>query len=460
MIFVVVIVYTAYSTVKKVFLEQSRIQQESISPFFSLMVEDILHPLHVAETLQKSKELTSLLNNLPANKEKLVATLKEYEDDIGLPFFAINNAQQIKYFSDGRQIDLSEIPLLRHSDTISPYKEFTADVIDTGSIQLFFQFKLYSQLGQPVGSIGVGKDMQHFLAKIQSYKQQYGFDFLFLNEKDQILLATEPSLLIGAGELKTLNDLPWIPQIPLQQRDALNSLLIEQDDKTYLLSEVKIKHHNWRIVVLLPLESDKNNLNQIFINNFLTIITVLLVFVSLVYLMSRYLGRKIANHVDIDHLSQLPNRRFVERKFKGYLDNKTELSLIVLDIDHFKSINDNYGHNVGDIVIREISKILADAVRTNDIAARWGGEEFVLILPGASFKIAIDIAERIRRIISKTDFHIEDEVLHITASFGVTYSEGMYDLIDMVDVADDLLYKAKGEGRNRVRAALPSEVEV
>ena len=150
LIFVVVITYTAYSTIKKGFLEQSRIQQESISPFFSLLVEDILHPLHVAETLHKSEELATLFQNQPVEEEKLLAKLKHYKDAFDIELFYVSDAQQKQYFSDGRQADLSPSQTVQYSEAMAYAQDFTASVINREGIQLYFQFRLQDQQERPI----------------------------------------------------------------------------------------------------------------------------------------------------------------------------------------------------------------------------------------------------------------------------------------------------------------------
>lgn len=465
LIFVIVISYTAWLTLNKAFLEQSRIQQESVSPVFSLIVDELLRPLHIAETTYKSGEFVPFFNHVQPDEELLVKTLKEYEETFDLVFFAASEKARKQYLSNGKQIDLIAGEVSWYFQALEDERDFLADLGDVDDVHLFFDFKVYNDSKEFLGIVGVGKSMQRFLAEFENYKSRHGYDFMFVDEQDRILLSSRENLLTAEGNLTQLNSLPWYNQISNRNagsldgesldRGTLNSILIEEAGKSFLLSEVRLQSLNWRVILLLPLENKQNQLTQIFLNNLLTILLVIVFFTLFVLGLTRYLGAKISKHVDIDHLSQLPNRRFVENRFNKLREQNAKLSFIVVDIDHFKSINDNYGHNVGDIVIQETSKILQTDIRTNDIAARWGGEEFVLVLPGASFKTAIDIAERLRVILAKTDMYIEGEKLHITASFGVTYSEGDHDLIDLVEVADDLLYQAKREGRNCVRAGLP-----
>jgi len=127
-------------------------------------------------------------------------------------------------------------------------------------------------------------------------------------------------------------------------------------------------------------------------------------------------------------------------------------SVIVIDLDHFKRINDERGHAVGDRVLRTMGEILASAIRNTDAVGRWGGEEFVLVCPGASLANAADLAEKLRHRIMQTSF-IPEHPLPITASFGVATSRESQGFEDVFRQADQALYLAKNRGRNCVVCA-------
>jgi diguanylate cyclase (GGDEF)-like protein/PAS domain S-box-containing protein len=154
-----------------------------------------------------------------------------------------------------------------------------------------------------------------------------------------------------------------------------------------------------------------------------------------------------------DHLTSIYNRR----KFHEVLATEaarsfrygSSLSLIIFDIDHFKKINDTYGHDMGDTVLKTISEIVGSLLRASDIFARWGGEEFIILLPHTEIIPAQKLTERIRMGIEQYSF---PQAFHVTASFGVTTlsSEDKMDLDGYLKRADRALYRAKNEGRNRV----------
>jgi diguanylate cyclase (GGDEF)-like protein len=129
----------------------------------------------------------------------------------------------------------------------------------------------------------------------------------------------------------------------------------------------------------------------------------------------------------------------------------TPLSLVLFDIDHFKKINDTYGHVVGDQVLVQLSRFVPTLIRSMDLLARWGGEEFLILLPGSDGPMALQVAEKLREAISNLVF---DDVVSITCSFGVTQYAATETAAQFIARADGALYRAKADGRNRTKLAL------
>ncbi|VUD48670.1 Response regulator PleD [Thalassocella blandensis] len=178
---------------------------------------------------------------------------------------------------------------------------------------------------------------------------------------------------------------------------------------------------------------------------------------------------RLEEQVRQDHLTGLYNHRFMkfilEQEMERTIRTQLPTCFILLDIDHFKTFNDQYGHVMGDKVLIHIASILQRNVRKIDFACRYGGEEFAVILPTTPLLIGIQVAERIRQTIEHHPLEIEGESLAITASLGVdsfTHLSPLQnaDLNDSVAMdsfiarADEFLYKAKSSGRNRVEHAI------
>ena len=170
-------------------------------------------------------------------------------------------------------------------------------------------------------------------------------------------------------------------------------------------------------------------------------------------------NRELEYLVFHDPMTHLYNRR----RFEELLRNEIAVirryphdsCIIILDIDNFKRVNDNYGHPAGDMVIRQIAEVLRENVRETDAVSRWGGEEFLILLPNTSLTDGRQAAEKLKKIIGNMEFSIKEKTVHITASFGVTGLRG--DRKDSLEMAykdaDNALYLAKERGKNRVETA-------
>ncbi len=159
----------------------------------------------------------------------------------------------------------------------------------------------------------------------------------------------------------------------------------------------------------------------------------------------------------IDALTNVLNRHGIERFVEQLQSTRTPASVIVIDIDHFKRVNDMRGHYGGDRVLRIVGEILRSQTRNTDGLGRWGGEEFVLVCPGASLSKAADLAEKLRHRIKETNF-IPEDPLTITASFGVAVSPAGQSFDEAFRKADEALYLAKSRGRNCVVAATDDQM--
>jgi two-component system cell cycle response regulator len=123
------------------------------------------------------------------------------------------------------------------------------------------------------------------------------------------------------------------------------------------------------------------------------------------------------------------------------------------DLDHFKTLNDTYGHDAGDSCLREAARRLGDAVRTSDLPIRWGGEEFVVLMPDAAPEHASEVAERIRHAVADPPFRAGQDTIHVTMSVGWAMRHDAENGPDLVARADAALYEAKRRGRNAVVGA-------
>ena len=441
------ITYAAYIAISNIAAEQSKIQQQSVSPVFSLVNEELLKPLHIAETIGNARYFDDLLNNPLLQQDEVVELLKELEKTFELTFFVAHESQRKQYLSNGRIIDLIEGKVFWYFEAMQQERDLFADLGQVGDVHLYFDIKVYNQDGAFLGIVGVGKSLEEFIERFDEYKQRFGYDFLFVNDNNEIILTSLSDLVVTDAHIPTLDSLAWYNDLEANDKD-LNSRLITENDEDFLISEINIDELDWKLLLLIPLEARQAQITKSFVNNTVIAISLVLIFFALMFWIMMFYKHHLEKNIDIDALSGLPNRTFIHRRYQQLRRQNADVALIMVDIDRFKAINDTYGHNTGDMVIKQVSKILTEEIRQQDLVGRWGGEEFIVLLPTASENVVRNIAERARQRLESKVY--SQDSLKVTASFGFTFGSSHVALAELVAFADGALYEAKRLGRNQV----------
>lgn len=203
---------------------------------------------------------------------------------------------------------------------------------------------------------------------------------------------------------------------------------------------------------LISYQADQalNFISQKFLN--ILIIAIAFLILSLILLRIIFLNNhKLRLLAHNDELTEINNRRHLTnvltKEFNRHQRYNSSFAFIIFDIDYFKNVNDNYGHDEGDRILKELSELIKNNIRQSDHFGRWGGEEFVLLAPETELKAAYKLAEKLRKAIAAYNF-IQAE--NITASFGIAVIENEENIEELIKRADNALYRAKAKGRNRV----------
>ncbi len=297
----------------------------------------------------------------------------------------------------------------------------------------------------------------HILEEIFNY--ELGAFCLLDEGKLNIFISTKGNL--------DIKDIDLIDRFCRKQILSVGEMLKEDKSKTYILKsgdkDISLDEENlfafnfksgdtgiYRSLVFL--DSQLSNITDSERNTYQLILEQALVVIE-----NAYLYEKIRLRSVTDELTKLYNRRYFFVRVNEECERVTRygggwFSILILDIDHFKRVNDTYGHLAGDEVLREIAKILKTSARSTDVAARFGGEEFIMLLPETDLQGGAKFAERIRKKIEDHSFQYKDKIIPVTVSIGVA-SGGCKDNKTpdvIIGQADKALYKAKETGRNRV----------
>ena len=265
-------------------------------------------------------------------------------------------------------------------------------------------------------------------------------------EFDEVKNAIENNQIYQSKELVKLIS-GFIPEI---DNSKVANFLKEAKMKSYILVPLLSKHTHFGSLIVFSSRENISNSELNFLGLFAKQIELAITIADLF--------QAVKEQAITDGMTGLYNRRYFEEYIKKEavraMRQNQKFTVIGLDLDHLKQINDTYGHNYGDIAIKTIAEVLKSNARSIDIAARMGGEEFNLILPGVDIEGGCIAAERIRKAIEAVEL---EKIGHITASLGVaTYPDQSDDLEELLELTDQAMYESKRNGRNRVTIAKPS----
>lgn len=237
--------------------------------------------------------------------------------------------------------------------------------------------------------------------------------------------------------------------MPSLDENKVRTFLKDAKMKSYILIPLMSKHTHFGSLIVFSSRESISDSELNFLNLFAKQIELAITIADLF--------QAVKEQAITDGMTGLYNRRYFEEYIKKEAERaerqNQRFTVIGLDLDHLKQINDTYGHNYGDIAIKAIAEVLKNNARSIDIAARIGGEEFNLLLPGVDSAGGCIAAERIRKAIAAVEL---EKIGHITASLGVaTYLEHSEDIEDLLELADRAMYESKRNGRNRVTIARP-----
>ncbi|MEL7022899.1 MAG: sensor domain-containing diguanylate cyclase [Pseudomonadota bacterium] len=453
----IAVFYATYRAIDSIVADQSRIQQKALSPVYKLVRDELLRPLYIAETFASSVDFTAAMDGSDLDEAALLERLQNMEQSLDLIFFVASEKTRKQYLSDGRTLDLVEGEVSWYFEAKARDADFMADLGQVGDVHLYFDVKVYSPEQEFLGYVGVGKGIQKFLDTFDRYKARYGYDFVFVNEANEIILTSLPDLVVTDAYIPSLDQLEGFESNG-GRSGSFDGEITQVDENDFLISEFRIEELGWRLMLLTPLEARQAQITRAFIKNALAALVIVLLLAAAFLILMLLYKRSLEQRAELDDLTGLPNRTHVQRRFRQLEKAGVELCVIIIDLDRFKLINDSYGHDAGDRVLRAAANTFKQELREEDIVSRWGGEEFVMLIPASSIELGRAIAERARTNLEALEIEIQSSKVSVTASFGVAFgSAGKESLAELLARADKMLYEAKAEGRNQVRLYLVSK---
>tara|TARA_R110001583_G_scaffold22377_6_gene83989 strand:+ start:2474 stop:3931 length:1458 start_codon:yes stop_codon:yes gene_type:complete len=423
---------------------------------YSEIQRDLLRPVFVSSLMAQDTFVRNWIIEGENNEQLIVDYLSEIQKTYGAETSFFVSEQTRKYYhSSGvlktvKEKDSQDKWYFRARqlpETENYEINIDVDSADNSRTVVYVNYKVKDFNDQFIGLIGVGLTVNKVQSLIEKYQQKYNRNIYFTDQDGLIRLSG--TAYNGASRLDESNGINQFAS-QILNNNYMN-LSYNLGLHTVYVDSRFVPEFNWFLIVeQSELEGQEELMNTLWRN----IILGLIITFSLMLLANRILSKyqnQIETLATTDTLTKASTRQALDAYF-DFITRKSEapVSLVLLDIDDFKKVNDKYGHNAGDEIIKTVSDVLLEGRRECDLLCRWGGEEFILLLPNTTLTNASDIAERLRVRIATKIITIGDVELTISASFGVAQKQLNETKIELINRADLNLYNAKNLGKNRV----------
>ncbi|KAF0163447.1 MAG: putative GGDEF domain protein [Rhodocyclaceae bacterium] len=430
------------------------------SNIYSEIQKDLVRPVLISSTMANDTFLRDWVLKGERNIADMARYLREMKERYGaFSSFFVSEKSGIYYTGEGvlKRVSPKEprdVWYYRVRDMKQDYEiNVDPDLANADALTIFINYRVFDFSGNYIGATGIGLTVDAVRRLIAEYQQQFQRTIYFVDAKGRVVVFGNQTN--RAPDLRSTPGLgPLVDRI-LQEKSG--SYQYVSDGDNHILNVNYLPELKWYLFVEQNEEVALAGIRRTLYANLAISLAVTLVVLFLTHLvLSRYQHR-IEEMASTDKLTGLLNRHaftiLIEKLLAEYRRVPQPISMLLADIDHFKEINDRYGHLAGDRVLESVAALLLAGLRESDIAVRWGGEEFLLVLRGCDQNEAERIAETLRQRIAATPIEVDGQRIAVTLSVGVSEYDGAESSDQTVDRADTALYAAKHGGRNRVEVA-------
>ena len=430
----------------------------SVDNIYTDIQKHIIEPYLVSSMMASDTFMKDWLVNEEENTLKIRKYLDSIKNKYGmLVSFLVSEKSQNYYTQDGlvEKVNKENSTNKWYFDfkNLEEKHEINLDLNDniSDTVIMFINFKILDDNFNYLGATGVGIKISYINEMLQRFRTNYKLKVMFLDKDGNIILSEDHKY----GTVENISN-------RVEYKNLKNAILANKTNQIeyshkgsiYILNTKYIKELDIHLLVEAKLDDFTQDTKQNFyINLAISLLLTLIIAIIIIKIIRDY-NSKLENLAKYDVLTKLSNRRHFQDTLYKYLAlskrNNEPLTLLFIDIDDFKYVNDNFGHKIGDEVLKEVAYILETNTRDSDICARWGGEEFVLAFMNTDIKTSSEVAEKIRTILEQS---IKLKALggkQITISAGITLYNGVEELDSLISRADSAMYKAKNAGKNRI----------
>lgn len=425
---------------------------------YSEIQKDLVSPTFISSMMASD----TFLRDWVLDGEKNVAQISRYLQEIKKRYgtfasFFISERSSNYYHEKGilKQVSMSDahdVWYYRVSAMQQAYEiSVDTDQANRNALTIFINYRVFDYDGNFIGVAGIGLTVDAVRQLVDNYQKRYKRNIFFTDSKGDIVLTSSNGDTPEANIRKISGLSPQVDKILNRQ---LDSFQYEQDGMTHLVNVRFIPELDWYLFVEKHEEEAIAEIrNTLYLNLAVCLLITGIVLAATNLTINRY-QRRLEEMATTDKLTGLANRRSCEfvasHAVKVSERTHDPLSIVIIDIDNFKSINDQYGHLAGDEIIKSVAETLKSCVRDSDFICRWGGEEYLLLLRNCNITDAQQIAEKMRSTIKETTYAHHGAAINVTLSLGIAthvMNESVNTLFSRADMA---LYEAKQRGRDRI----------
>ncbi|MBI5923696.1 MAG: GGDEF domain-containing protein [Betaproteobacteria bacterium] len=433
------------------------------SNIYSEIQKDLVRPVLISSTMAHDTFLRDWVLKGEGNVTELSRYLNEMKERYGaFSSFFVSDKSAIYYTGKGvlKRVSPTEPRdawYYRVRDMKPDYEiNVDPDLANADALTIFINYRVFDFSGNYIGATGIGLTVDAVRHLITEYQQRFQRTIYFVDTQGQVVLFGNQT-----GRPPDLRNTPGLgPLVERILRDKAGSYQYLANGDNHILNVNYLPELKWYLFVEQNEETALAGIRRtLYINLAISLLVTLVVLAFAHLVLSRY-QQRIEEMATTDELTGLLNRHafniLIDKVLADYRRSPRPLAILLADIDHFKQINDQHGHRAGDRVLSSVVSMLLGELRESDIAVRWGGEEFLIVLVGCDSAEARRIAEKLREKVATSPIRADSQSFAVTISIGVSQYDGVEQPDETVSRADTALYAAKNGGRNRVEVARDS----
>jgi len=433
---------------------------------YSKIQEDLINPINNSSLMANDEFLINWVQDGEKSPIEVVRFLGRIRERYGyFSTFFISEGTGKYYYYGGilKKLSQQDEHDRWYYDFIAKDVEYELDV-DTdeatqGTVTVFINHRLEDNEGNLLGVTGIGLKMKSIAETLKSFQSRC--DCLIYMTDSQGLIQVHPDeTLVEKVNIKDLPELGEVSGGILDDRDGNNIFEVRSPSHDFVISTRYFPDFDWFLIVEQDQEQALVAARESLLANIGIGLLVTTLVSLLVAMMVNAFHKKLEALAILDGLTGIYNRgkfqEILRRELSMAKRDQQPLSILMADVDSFKSVNDAYGHPIGDQLLITITQTMKENIREIDTLGRWGGEELIILLHNTNLDLAVKVAERIRHAVSEIKLAVGEEKITRTLSIGVACVQmGETEMDALLSRADQAMYKAKEKGRNRTESASP-----